>query len=283
MAKMLVVDGMNLTCQMFFGMPARIFGKDGKPVHGIIGFVGALLKMIRMTEPTHVLVVFDGENGSDRHTIDADYKANRPGFSNVPEEEAPFSQLPGIYKALTYMGIAHFETDGVEADDVIAAYAKMFGASMKIVIASNDTDFQQLVTDNVSQLVYRGKSTVVYGPEEVLARYGVTPTTYADYKALVGDVSDNIKGVPRVGPKTAARLLREFGSARGLLADTSRITPPHVREVIEGHTDKLLRNIRLIVLTGETAIPFGIVETKFALDEGKTATMKILRDIDVLA
>ena len=123
MAKLLLIDGSNLLFQMFFGMPARIFGADGRAIQGTLGFVGALLKIIRMMSPTHVLVVFDGEHENARADLDEAYKANRPDFSAVSEEENPYSQLGDIYRALDYLQIKYFETTDCEADDVIAGYA----------------------------------------------------------------------------------------------------------------------------------------------------------------
>ena len=90
MDKLLIIDGSNLLFQMFFGMPSRIINKDGKAIHGTLGFIGALKKIIKMTNPTHLLVLFDGERGSNRSDINAEYKANRPDYSLVEERENPF-------------------------------------------------------------------------------------------------------------------------------------------------------------------------------------------------
>ena len=102
MNRLLIVDGSNLLFQMFFGMPARIVNEQGKAIQGTLGFVGALLKIIRRTEPTHIVVLFDGEHENERSTLDSDYKANRVDYSETPEEETPFSQLPDVYAALDY-------------------------------------------------------------------------------------------------------------------------------------------------------------------------------------
>lgn len=100
MNRLLIVDGSNLLFQMFFGMPARITNSEGKAIQGTLGFVGALLKIIRRTEPTHVAVLFDGEHENLRNEMNADYKANRIDYSQVAEEDSPFSQLPDVYAAL---------------------------------------------------------------------------------------------------------------------------------------------------------------------------------------
>ena len=104
---LLLVDGSNLLFQMFFGMPARIVNAQGKAIQGTLGFVGALLKIIRRVKPTHVAVLFDGESHNPRTDVDAEYKVNREDYSVVPEEENPFSQLPDIYAALDFLGLCH--------------------------------------------------------------------------------------------------------------------------------------------------------------------------------
>ena len=96
MEKFLIVDGSTLLFQMFYGMPARIVNKEGKAIQGTLGFVGALLKIIRQVQPTRLVVLFDGEHHNERKDIDENYKANRPDFSQMPEEETPFSQLPDV-------------------------------------------------------------------------------------------------------------------------------------------------------------------------------------------
>jgi len=103
--KLLIVDGHNLLFQMFFGMPTRIVSKDGKAIQGTLGFVGVLIKIIKMTTPTYVAVLFDAQQENERAKLDSQYKANRIDYSSVPEENNPFSQLSDIYKVLDFMGI----------------------------------------------------------------------------------------------------------------------------------------------------------------------------------
>ena len=160
MDKFLIVDGSNLFFQMFFGMPARIVNGEGKAIQGTLGFVGALLKIIRKVEPTHILAVFDGEHENSRCEIDADYKANRMDYSMVNEIENPFSELPDVYNALDYMGINYIETTNCEADDMIASYVLSFCDNFNIVICSFDRDFFPLISERISVLRYRGKNTM---------------------------------------------------------------------------------------------------------------------------
>lgn len=264
MNKLLLVDGSNLLFQMFFGMPARIFNRSGKAIHGTIGFVGALLKIINMTKPTHVAVLFDGEHENGRSALDADYKANRPDYSKVSEEECPFTQLPDIYAALDNLKIRHAETTVCETDDWIAGYALTYGKDMQIVISSFDSDYFQLITDNVCVLRYRGVKTAVCTPDYVFSRYGVPPSLYADFKCLVGDASDNIKGADKVGPKTAALLLKRFNSLGNVIADAEQIERLSVRNSIIGSRERLRTNYKLIKLTDGAVLPFKLEELKYS-------------------
>ena len=171
--RLLIVDGSNLLFQMFFGMPSRIVNDQGKAIQGTLGFVGALLKVIRKVEPTHVAVLFDGEHENDRASLDSNYKANRVDFSEAPEEENPFSQINDVYAELDFIGIKHTETTTCEPDDLIAGYALSYGREIEIIIASFDSDFFQLITDKVSVLRYRGKNTVICTPEYIKEKLGI--------------------------------------------------------------------------------------------------------------
>lgn len=279
MKKLLIVDGSNLLFQMFYGMPARITGKDGRAVHGTLGFVGALLKIIRMTAPTHICVLFDGEGDSERQKINPDYKANREDYSDKPEEEIPFSQLPDIYAALDFLGIRRYETHGCEADDIIAAYAKGVEEDAELVISSFDSDFFQLVSSNVSVLRYRGDSSILCTPEYVEARFGVPPSQYADFKSLVGDTADNIRGADKIGPKTAAELLCKFGDLEGIINGAESIKKPSVRASVLSYRDRLLANRAIICLSGEAELPYALCELEYRF--GGQSTRMVLEAIGV--
>ena len=225
MKKILLVDGSNLLFQMFFGMPARIINAQGKAIQGTLGFVGALLKIIHMMKPTHVAVLFDGESHNPRKDLDEEYKSNREDYSQVAEEENPFSQLPDIYAALDFLGICHAETKDCETDDWMAGYVRKYTAGSdsladapEIVISSFDSDFFQLISDKVTILRYRGENSVLCDRTYLQDKFGIIPERYADFKSLTGDTADNIKGADKVGPKTAAQLVNEFGSLEEVIA-----------------------------------------------------------------
>ena len=277
--KLLIVDGSNLLFQMFYGMPARIIGAEGKSIQGTLGFVGALLKMIRAVSPTHVFVAFDGECENARTEIDSDYKANRPDYSDVPEEETPFSQLPDIFRALDYLGIRYAETVCCEADDWVAGYARRCGDAADVVIASQDSDFFQLITDRVHVLCYRGDNSVLCDPAYIRAKLGIDPARYALYKSLTGDTSDNIRGVEKVGPKTAAALTEQFEDLETLIQRAHEITKPSVRASVTASTDRIRRNYALIALSGEADLPFAVEELAYTYTD--VTTTQVLAGIGV--
>lgn len=280
MKKLLIVDGMNLLFQMFYGMPSKIVNREGRAIQGTLGFVGALLKIIRMTSPTHVAVLFDGECKNGRTEIDPDYKANRPDFEGLDENDIPFSQLPDICAALDYLGIKHTETVNCETDDVIASYAITFGSENEIVISSFDSDFYQLITDRVSVLRYRGDNTVICNPAYIRKKLGIEPSQYADHKSLTGDTADNIKGVDKVGPKTASALLQEFGSLECILENAEQIQKPSIRDSVIKNAERARMNYRLIKLNASTPLPFALDELKYALSA--TSTREVLTAIGVM-
>ena len=263
MEKLLIIDGSNLLFQMFFGMPARIVNDQGKAIQGTLGFVGAMLNIIRKVEPSHMFVVFDGEHENERCDLDSEYKANRIDYSTVNEEENPFSQLQDVYNALDYLGIKHIETMDCEADDLIASYALSFGQQMEIIISSFDSDFFQLITNNVSVLRYRGEKTVICTPEYVMDKFGIVPEQYADFKSLVGDAADNIKGAEKVGIKTAAMLLEEFGTLENVIANVENIKKTSVKESIIRNAEKLRLNYLIIKFGEYKLLPFNKQELEY--------------------
>ena len=275
--KILIVDGHNLLFQMFFGMPSRIINKDGKAIQGTLGFVGALLKIIRMLNPTHTVVVFDGESQNPRKTLDTDYKANRVDYSAVPDEENPFSQLDDIYKALDFLKISHFETTLCETDDVIAAYALKYGKENEIFISSFDSDFFQLINESVKVLRYRGDNSVIYDIDLFFEKFNIMPNQYADFKALTGDTADNIKGADKIGPKTAAALLNRFGDLDGIILNTNEIEKPSVKRSIIENIERIKKNLCLIKLTDCAELPLGLDEFLYTY-KGETTT-EVLTEI----
>ncbi|MCH5316822.1 MAG: flap endonuclease [Eubacterium sp.] len=277
MNRLLIVDGSNLLFQMFFGVPARIVNKEGRAIQGTLGFVGALLKIIRMIKPTHVTVLFDGQHENARKSLDTNYKANRIDYSEVGEADNPFSQLPDVYRALDHLGIKHAEMTDCETDDAIAAYAFTYANDTEIIISSFDSDFFQLISENVTVLRYRGEKTVLCDEKYIADKFGITPAQYADFKSLTGDKADNIKGAEKIGVKTAAKLLNTFGTLDGIIAHRDEIAMHSVRESIIRNTERLKTNRQLIKLENDAAIPFEMEKLRYVYS-GIT-TGEVLKEI----
>lgn len=277
MKRLLIVDGHNLLFQMFFGMPSRIIGSKGVAIQGVIGFVGAINRLLDTYRPTHLCVMFDGERHNPRKDILKDYKANRIDYSEVPEEENPFTQLPLVYDALDYMGIKHTETTVCETDDVIAAYALKYGMDSEVLISSFDSDYFQLINEKVKIIRYRGKCSVLCDEKYINEKYGISPSLYLDYKCLVGDSSDNIPGIRGIGPKTAAKLVNTFGSLESIIDRCEEIESEKIRLAIKEGEKILKRNMTLIALGGDADIPFTLDEVEF--NNPYIRTMDVIRGI----
>lgn len=209
MKKIVLIDGHNLLFRMFYGIPAPIKNSKGKDIRGLIGFIGSLKKLVDEFKPYSLYVVFDSETSKNSNLkIDKEYKANRIDYSNIAEEENPFSQLPLIKKGLDYLNIPYLEAFNNEADDFIASIVSKPTNEYQYIIVSTDSDFIQLVDDEVFLYVPRGKKSILYSKEEVIKKYNVTPEKYVIFKSLVGDKADNIKGVKGIGNITATKILK---------------------------------------------------------------------------
>lgn len=210
MKKIVLVDGHNLLFRMFYGIPASIKNSKGKEIKGLVGFIGSIKKLIKEFKPYSLIVVFDSETSKNENLkISQDYKANRIDYSKVLEENNPFSNLPLIKNALEYLEIKYIEVENYEADDFIASIVtnKKCNGNQYIII-STDTDFIQLVNRNTFLYVPRGKNSILYDEKEVLKKYKISPKKYPVFKSLVGDKSDNIKGISGIGNITASKILK---------------------------------------------------------------------------
>jgi DNA polymerase-1 len=195
-------------------------------------------------DPAHLIVIWDGGLSAERMAAHPEYKMQRP---EMPADLQP--QLDEIVQYLGAAGIASYCGEGIEADDYIACLARR-AADMgwNAVIASSDKDFMQLVSASIGLWNPNDKVPVVWAREQVLAKAGVEPGQVADWLALMGDAVDNIPGVPGVGPKTAAELLKEFGSVAGLFGRLAEVKSDKLRAALQGAAETVKRNLRLVQL-----------------------------------
>jgi len=218
----LLIDGHNLLFRMFYGIPGPIYNTNNQDIRAVVGFVGGVTKAIKEFSADELIIVFDSESStSDRVEIDEDYKSNRVDYSQVAEEENPFTQLPMIYQVLDTMGIDYLEATTCEADDYIASLSKYYH-DKEVIIMSTDRDFLQLVSNRIMVYSPRGKMSIEFDADKVFEKFSVEPKQIIDYKILVGDKSDNIEGVKSIGPKTAVKILAE-GSLDFILTGKSNL------------------------------------------------------------
>lgn len=281
--KILLVDGSCLLFRMFFGLPSRITDLSGNSIHAVVGFVGSLLKIVALFEPTHILVVFDTETSLFRKETESDYKGNRViDWSEYPEDKNPFVQLPFILQALDALNWKYYEALNIEADDVIAAYARKYGEVDEVFIVSNDSDLMQLVGGSVKLYYPNGKKSVLYTEVEIREKYGIGPEIIPDYKSLVGDKTDNIRGVAGIGEKTAMNLLKKFGNIKNILTELDNISPESLKIRLQNNKELLLKNLSLISLTKEIEVYLEMDDFQIGSDSWKRKTMEVLKEIDII-
>ena len=257
MSRLLIVDGHAYAYRAFHAI-RELRGPEGRPTNAIYGFVKMLEKMRAALEPAHLIVVWDGGLDAGRMAALPEYKAHRP---EMPADLRP--QFDEIVNYLAAAGVASFRGDGVEADDYIACLARRAAEkSWDVVIASSDKDFMQLVSARIGLLNPNDKTGTIWTRAQVAAKTGIEPEQVADWLALMGDAVDNIPGVPGVGPKTAAELLKQFGSAAALLARVDEVKSEKLRASLRSSADAIRRNLELV---GLCAVPCEFVPERLAV------------------
>ncbi|WP_018349860.1 DNA polymerase I [Longispora albida] len=284
MNRLLLLDGHSLAYRAFFALPVENFATTtGQPTNAVYGFTSMLINLIRDEKPSHVGVAFDVSRQSFRTEQYPEYKAGR---SETPGEFK--GQVSLIHEVLTALNIPFVEMPGFEADDVLATLATMASAAGfdEVLIASGDRDALQLVTDRVTILYpKKGVSDLArMTPAAVQEKYGVPPERYRDLAALVGESSDNLPGVPGVGPKTAAKWITQYDGLENIVARADEIKGKageslreHLPGVIRNHTlNRLLNDLTLPVAVDELAWSGGNApEVERVFD---TLQFRVLRD-----
>lgn len=253
---LLLVDGHAYAYRAFFAIRS-LNGPDGSPTNAIYGFIKMLARMRAAVLPTHIAVIWDGGLSAERTAAHPNYKAQRP-----PMPDGLARQMDGIPEYLRAAGLASWCRDGVEADDWIAVAARRASAEgARVVIASADKDFMQLVNARVGLLNPGDKAERVWTDAEVIAKTGVRPDQIVDWLSLVGDSVDNIPGVSGVGPKTATSLLQQFGSLDEMYKRLAEVESARLRENLTASSADMSRNRDLIRLRDNVGDEFKLTET----------------------
>ncbi len=254
MSRLLLLDGHSLAYRAFFALPVANFATStGQPTNAVYGFTSMLINVLRDEAPTHIAVAFDVSRQTFRMAEYSEYKAGR---SATPDEFK--GQISLLHEVLDALRIPHVEVEGFEADDVLATLTttaiEQAGID-EVLICSGDRDTFQLVSDRVTVLYpVKGVSELArMTPAAVETKYGVPPQRYSDLAALVGESSDNLPGVPGVGPKTAAKWIQQYGDLTGVVAHIADI-PGKAGQSLRDNLDLVLRNRRLNQLIHDVTV-----------------------------
>ena len=239
--KLYLIDGNSYVYRSFYAI-RDLKNSSGFPTNALYGFASMLLKLLIEEKPGYMAVAFDLPSPTFRHKLYPEYKAHRP---SMPEELR--LQFPVIKEMVSDFNIRMFELEGYEADDILATLAKKFENSAAVYVLSQDKDCLQLVSPGI-RVMRENKTRQICDEEAVRRVYGVEPGQFADCLALCGDSSDNIAGLPGVGWKTAAKLIKRFGSLDKLIADSDSIESEKLRGNVKTASERLLFNRKLVSL-----------------------------------
>ena len=249
---LVLIDGSSYLYRAFHALPS-LSNSGGEPTGAIHGVLSMINKLVREQPDAQIAVVFDAPGKTFRDEIFADYKATRPP---MPDELR--SQVEPILDAVKAMGLPLLSVEGVEADDVIGTLCHIGGAAGKnVLVSTGDKDLAQLVSDRVT--LVNTMTDVELDRDGVKAKFDVWPEQFIDYLALVGDTSDNIPGVPKVGAKTAAKWLNQFDSADDIIAKADEIKGK-VGESLRENIDKLELSRKLATIRQDVELPVSLAD-----------------------
>jgi DNA polymerase-1 len=250
--KLVLIDGHSLLYRAFYAT-RPLSTTDGRPTNAVYGFAGMLWQILEDEQPDAIVVAFDTAAPTFRHEEFTDYKAHRPETA-----ETFYVQVPAARELVEAMGIPVIALEGFEADDVLGTLARRAREQgYQVLIVTGDQDALQLVDEGAAVLMpQKGMGqTVRYDRQAVVERFGLEPSQLPDFKALKGDPSDNIPGVPGIGDKKAAALLKQFGSVENLLERLHEVEDPKLRALLEQHREQIPQYKRLATIVCDAPVP----------------------------
>lgn len=258
--KLVLIDGNSIAYRAFFALPL-LNNDKGVYTNAVYGFTTMLLKVLEEEKPTHLLVAFDAGKTTFRHKTFSEYKGTR---QKTPPELS--EQFPFIREVLDAFNIPRYELENYEADDIIGTLSKQAEENkFEVKVISGDKDLLQLVSENVTVGVTRKGITDVdsYDPEALFEKYSLKSNQIIDMKALMGDQSDNIPGVPGVGEKTAIKLLKEFSTLETVLDSIDQVNGKKLKERLEENKDKALMSKELVTIERDAPITVSYTDAAY--------------------
>lgn len=282
MSKLVIFDGNALIHRAYHAIPSSIKTPNGEPINAVYGVLSMLLRVVQDLEPNYLVFAWDRPEPTFRHKLLEDYQGHRPDV-----DDELISQFPKAQKIIKSMNIIALDKKGFEADDVIGTISKQIPLSDKggqasgndvgVIIVTGDRDILQLVDKDIKlYMPERGMSGAkLYGKRETVERLGVPPEQIIDYKALVGDPSDNYKGVPGIGPVTATKLLKKYKTLDNIYKNIDKITGSAQKKLIE-NKDSAYLSFKLATIVRDVDIDFDLKKA----DEWKMDSEEALKIYD---
>ena len=278
--RLIIIDSNALLHRAFHALPP-LTNKKGEPTGAVYGYLLILFKAIKDLKANYVVACFDTKAKTFRHEEFKEYKAHR-----VATPDGIISQIPIAKKVLQAFRILVFAKDGFEADDLIATIATEVAKkdNLEVYILSGDLDNLQLVSNNIKVYTLgKGiKDTVVYDKNKVVERFGVEPLQMNDFKALTGDASDNIPGVPGIGKTTAADLIQRYGNIKNIydeLSTDTAVLKPKIKEALKNNKESAFLSLKLVETKKNVDIDFKIDDCEFGKFDFKEVE-NIFRELD---
>ena len=261
MSKIVLIDGHSILNRAFYGLP-DLTNAEGLHTNAVYGFLNIMFKILEEEKPEYLTVAFDVHAPTFRHEMYSEYKGTRK-----PMAEELREQVPLMKEVLHAMGVRTLEQAGLEADDLLGTLSRRCEAKgMEVVILSGDRDLLQLATDHVEIRIPKTKRTGTeiedYYAADVKERYLVTPQEFIDVKALMGDASDNIPGVPNIGEKTATRIIADYGSIEHAYEHASELKPPRAAKNLVEYWEQAKMSKVLATINVEADFPYDLDEAK---------------------
>jgi DNA polymerase-1 len=260
--KVFLIDGSSYIYRAFFAI-AHLSNSKGFPTNAIYGFTNMLLKILREKGAEYAAIAFDAPGPTFRHEVFGEYKANRP---SMPEDLRV--QVPHIKEVVSALRVPVLEKEGYEADDLIATLARRLEREgIETVVVSGDKDLMQLISSRIT--LYDPMKDKTFQVPDVKERFGVPPDKLVEVMGLMGDTTDNIPGVPGIGPKTASQLIDEFGSIENLLKNVEKVKSGKVRSSLERYAEQARLSRELATLDSEAPLDWGVEALKLGEPDRK--------------